>query len=70
METEVEILSGLSEGDQVVIAGQLKIRRPGQPPRCCPRHLHRGLRPLRRGRPRCESISARQQPMRISEIWH
>ena len=31
MEKEVEILSGLEAGDQIVTAGQLKIRRPGQP---------------------------------------
>jgi membrane fusion protein (multidrug efflux system) len=31
MEKEVEILAGLEAGDQIVTAGQLKIRRPGQP---------------------------------------
>ncbi|MFZ9842634.1 MAG: efflux RND transporter periplasmic adaptor subunit [Burkholderiaceae bacterium] len=31
LEKSVEVLKGLSAGDQVVIAGQLKIRAPGQP---------------------------------------
>lgn len=31
LEKEVEVVSGLAKDDQVVIAGQLKIRRPGQP---------------------------------------
>jgi membrane fusion protein (multidrug efflux system) len=30
LEKEVQVLEGLAEGDEVVIAGQLKIRAPGQ----------------------------------------
>lgn len=33
LEREIEVTKGLSAGDQVVIAGQLKIRGPGQPVR-------------------------------------
>ncbi|MGA1062829.1 MAG: hypothetical protein ACO3TC_00575 [Burkholderiaceae bacterium] len=51
METEVEILSGLSEGDQVVIAGQLKIRRPGQPAKVLPTPPAPGTPPAAKGPP-------------------
>jgi membrane fusion protein (multidrug efflux system) len=30
LEKEVQVVRGLAEGDEVVIAGQLKIRAPGQ----------------------------------------
>ncbi|MEY3046886.1 MAG: hypothetical protein RL424_208, partial [Pseudomonadota bacterium] len=30
LEKEVQVLEGLAEGDEVVVAGQLKIRAPGQ----------------------------------------
>jgi hypothetical protein len=36
LEKTVEVLNGLSAGDQVVIAGQLKIRAPGQALRIVP----------------------------------
>jgi hypothetical protein len=36
LQREVEVKKGLAAGDQVVVAGQLKIRAPGQPVKAVP----------------------------------
>ncbi len=62
METEVEILSGLAEGDQVVIAGQLKIRRPGQPAKVLPAPPVKGAQPAAKGPPPAAKASPPTTP--------
>lgn len=62
METEVEILSGLAEGDQVVIAGQLKIRRPGQPAKVLPTPNAQGTPPAAKGPPPAAKASPPASP--------